>query len=68
MIWILLVVHLNLSATPIQIDNSMILETFQSQQKCVERHSAFFNKAEQEKIQIPDSFNLGCIPFKIRMV
>ena len=68
MIWLLLVIHLNLAIVPIQIDNSVIMETFSSHQKCVERHSSFFNQAKQENIKIPDDFNLGCVPFKIRMV
>jgi hypothetical protein len=68
MIWLLLVVHLNLLTTPIQINHAMIVETFSSQQKCSERHSAFFDGAAQENIQIPDDFNLGCVPFKIQMV
>ena len=68
MIWLLLVIHLNLSTTPIQIHHSIIVETFLSQQKCIERHSAFFTKATQENVQIPDDFNLGCVPFKVTMV
>ena len=68
MIWLLLVIHLNLAIVPVQIDNSTIMETFSSHQKCVERHSAFFNQAKQENIRIPDNFNLGCIPLKMRMV
>ena len=67
-IWLLLVVHLNLSTTPIQINHAMIAATFSSQQKCIERHSAFFREAAQENIQIPDDFNLGCVPLKIKMV
>ena len=68
MLWLLLVVHLNLSTTPIQINHALIVETFSSQQKCIERHSAFFNEAAQENIPIPDDFNLGCVPLKIKMV
>ena len=66
MIWLLLVIHLNLAIVPIQIDNSVIMETFSSHQKCVERHSSFFNQAKQENIRIPDNFNLGCVPLKMR--
>ena len=66
MIWLLLVIHLNLAIVPVQIDNSMVLETFHSHQKCVERHSTFFNQAKQENIIIPDNFNLGCVPLKMR--
>ena len=67
MIWLLLVIHLNLAIVPVQIDNSTIMETFSSHQKCVERHSAFFRDAAEKNIKIPDNFNLGCIPLKIRM-
>jgi len=66
MIWLLLVIHLNLAIVPIQIDNSVIMETFSSHQKCVERHSAFFREAAEKNIKIPDNFNLGCIPLKMR--
>ena len=68
MLWLLLVVHLNLSTTPIQINSSIVVATFLSQQKCIEKHSAFFNEAAQENIPIPDDFNLGCVPLKIKMV
>ena len=67
MIWLLLVVYLNLATVPIQIDNSVIMETFSSHQKCVEKHSAFFREAAEKNIRIPDNFNLGCIPFKMKM-
>jgi hypothetical protein len=67
MIWLLLVVYLNLATVPIQIDNSVIMETFSSHQKCVEKHSAFFREAAEKNIRIPDNFNLGCIPLKMKM-
>ena len=68
MIWLLLVIHLNLSTLPIQIHRSIVVATFLSQQKCIERHTAFFNEATQNKVKIPDNFNLGCVPLKIKMI
>ena len=64
MIWLLMVIHLNLSTTPIQIQHGEILETFSSEQKCIERQAKFFNDAKQENRPIPDNFNLGCVPLK----
>jgi hypothetical protein len=64
MIWLLMVIHLNLSATPIQIQHGEILETFSSEQKCIERQAKFFNDAKQENRPIPPFFNLGCVPLK----
>ena len=66
MIWILLIIQLNLSVIPIQINSSTVIETFSSHQKCVERHSAFFREAAEKNIIIPDDFNLGCVPLKMR--
>ena len=64
MIWLLMVIHLNLSTTPIQIQHSEILETFSSEQKCIERQAKFFNDAKRGNRPIPDNFNLGCVPLK----
>ena len=64
MIWLLMVIHLNLSTTPIQIQHGEILETFSSERKCIERQAKFFNDAKQEKRPIPADFNLGCVPLK----
>ena len=64
MIWLLMVIHLNLSTTPIQIQYGEILETFSSEQKCIERQAKFFNDAKRENRPTPADFNLGCVPLK----
>ena len=64
MIWLLMVITLNLSANPIQIQHGEIIETFQSEQRCIERQAEFFNNAKREKRPIPANFNLGCVPLK----
>ena len=64
MIWLLIVIHLNLTTTPIQVQYGEVLEVFHNQQECLIKHDEFFNKAKRENQPIPPSFNLGCVPLK----
>ena len=64
MIWLLMVVHLNLSTIPIQVQYGEVLEVFQSERECVIKHGEFFSKALRENQPIAPSFNLGCVPLK----
>ena len=64
MIWLLMVITLNLSVTPIQIQSGEIIETFPSEHECITRQAEFFNNAKREKRPIPANFNLGCVPLK----
>ena len=64
MIWLLMVIHLNLTTTPIQIQRGEVLEVFQSVKECLVKHTEFFNKAKRENQPIPPYFNLGCVPLK----
>jgi len=64
MIWLLIVIHLNLTSAPVQIQHGEIIGTFQSHQECVKKHNEFFKKAEEEKRTVPPYFNLGCVPYK----
>jgi hypothetical protein len=64
MIWLLMVITLNLSVTPIQIQFGEIIETFPSEHECITRQAEFFNNAKREKRPIPVNFNLGCVPLK----
>ena len=64
MIWLLMVIHLNLSATPVQVQYGEVLKVFQSEKDCLIKHDEFFNKAKRENQPIPPYFNLGCVPLK----
>ena len=64
MIWLLMVVHLNLSTIPIQVQYGEVLEVFHSERECVIKHDEFFSKAKRENQPIAPSFNLGCVPLK----
>jgi len=64
MLWLLMVIHLNLTTIPIQIQRGEVLEVFQSQQECLIKHDDFFSTAKRENQPIPPSFNLGCVPLK----
>ena len=64
MIWLLMVIHLNLTATPVQVQHGEVIATFPSHQECTKKHTEFFKKAEEEKRPIPPYFNLGCVPYK----
>ena len=59
-----MVIHLNLTVTPIQVQYGEVLEVFQSESECNIKHAEFFNKAKREKQPIPPFFNLGCVPLK----
>ena len=63
-IWLLIVIHLNLTMTPVQVRHVEVLEVFQSQRDCVTKHTEFFDKAKRENQPIAPSFNLGCVPLK----
>ncbi len=68
MIWLLIVIHLNLSATPIQVQYGEVVSTFQSEKQCVEKQVEFLNKAKEENQLIPPYFNIGCVPLKRRIM
>jgi len=56
MIWLLIVIHLNLTTTPIQIQHGEIIGTFPSHQECAKKHDEFFKKAEEEKTSYSSLF------------
>ncbi len=62
MIWLLIVIHLNLSEVPPRIQHGEIVGSFQSEQACVKKQQEFVEQSKN--IKVPDNFNLGCIPFK----
>ena len=64
MIWLLMVIHLNLLATPVQVQHGEVLEVFQNERECNIKHAEFFNEAKRKNQPIPPSFNLGCVPLK----
>jgi len=64
MIWLLIVIHLNLTTTPIQVQHGEVIGTFPNQEACIKKHTEFFDQAKEEKRPIPSYFNLGCIPLK----
>ena len=64
MIWLLIVIHLNLTSVPIQVQHGEVIATFPSHQACTKKHTEFFDKAKKENRPIPPYFNLGCVPFK----
>ena len=64
MTWLLMVVHLNLSTIPIQVQYGEVLEVFHSERECVIKHGEFFNQAKRKNQLIAPSFNLGCVPLK----
>ena len=64
MIWLLIVIHLNLTSVPIQVQHGEVIATFPSHQECTKKHNEFFNKAKEENRPIPPYFNLGCVPLK----
>ena len=57
MIWLLIVITLNLDISPPQIQDVIVMDTFQNEQECAEKHKEFFDNAPV----VPDNFNLGCV-------
>ena len=66
MIWLLIVVYLG--GDPVSVVDVKIAETFQSEQKCMERFQAIYKNAEQEGDPVPQNIVLGCTPFKRRIM
>tara|TARA_R100000700_G_C3161021_1_gene137137 strand:+ start:647 stop:847 length:201 start_codon:yes stop_codon:yes gene_type:complete len=66
MIWLLMVFYLNLSVNPPHIDHAEIVGSFQSEQSCVEKQKEFIEQSKE--VQVPDNFNLGCIPFSRKVM
>ena len=40
MIWLLIVIHLNLTTIPIQVQHGEVIATFPSHQACAEKHNS----------------------------
>ena len=64
MTWLLIVIYLNLSVVPPQIEHGEIVGSFQSEQTCHKKLREFVEQANNQKLRLPENFNLGCIPFK----
>ena len=56
MIWLLIVIHLNLSEVPPRIQHGEIVGSFQSEQACVKKQQEFVEQSKN--IKVPDNFNL----------
>ena len=68
MTWLLIVIYLNLSVNPPQIGHAEIVGSFQSEQSCVKKQQEFVVQGKADNIQLPDNFNLGCVPFKRKVM
>lgn len=64
MTWLLMVIILNVDASPPQVHETKILEMFDTEKQCIEKHKAFFDGLKEQKIPVPDNFNLGCVLLK----
>jgi len=49
---------------PPHIEHGEIVGSFQSEQACNKKQREFVEQSKEKKIQMPNNFNLGCIPFK----
>ena len=65
MTWLLMVIILNIQISPPEVKQSYIMEMFTSKIECVQRHEQFFNYLKEEVMEVPDNFNLGCVPLKL---
>ena len=66
--WLLIAIHLNLTVVPVAVEHGEILETFSSEQACIESHTKFFDGLKEKEIKLPANFNLGCIPFNRKII
>jgi len=66
MIWLLIVVYLG--GDPVSVVDVKIVDSFYSEQRCVERLQSIYKQAKKEGLPIPKSSNLGCTLFKRRIM
>ena len=64
MTWLLMVIILNVDASPPQVHETKILEILNSEKECLKKHTAFFKGLKEQKISVPANFNLGCVLLK----
>jgi tRNA splicing endonuclease len=62
MTWLLMVIILNIQISPPEVKESHIMEMFDGQKECIERHEQFYKDLKDQGIKVPDDFNLGCVP------
>ena len=65
MTWLLMVIILNIQISPPEVKQTYIMEMFDSKFECVQRHEQFFKDLKEKGMEIPDNFNLGCVPLKL---
>ena len=65
MTWLLMVIILNIQMSPPEVKQTYIMEMFTSKIDCVKRHEQFFNNLKEQGMEVPDNFNLGCVPLKM---
>ena len=63
--WLLMVIHLALGASP-HVQHTEIIEIMQSEQKCMDKIKEIFKEANERKQPIPSHVNMGCVPLNRR--
>lgn len=65
MTWLLMVIILNIQISPPEVKQTYIMEMFDNKIDCVKRHEQFFDNLKEQGIEVPNNFNLGCVPLKL---
>jgi hypothetical protein len=66
MVWLLMIIYLG--GDPTSVVDVKIVDSFQSEQRCVKRLQRIYKQAKKEGLPIPKSSNLGCTLFKRRIM
>ena len=66
MVWLLMIVYLG--GDPVSVVDVKIVDSFHSEQRCVEKLQSIYKQAKKEGLPIPKSSNLGCTLFKRRIM
>jgi hypothetical protein len=60
--WLLFVIHLQLSPAPARVVHAEMVQTFASEKKCGERIHEIFKQAKAQGKDVPVEINMGCVP------
>jgi len=68
MLWLLLMIHLNLTPPDVGVEHAEIVKTFHSEQACIQELQSIFKDAKASGMPVPKTVNMGCVPLKGKMV
>jgi hypothetical protein len=62
MIWLLLLIHLNITPPDVGVKHAEVVRTFHSEQDCIKELQSIFKDAKESGQPVPPTINMGCVP------